>query len=153
VIAGEHGLSIDANRAYVDGARDELHRLTLNLVENAIRHTPPGTEVRASVERVDGHVRLIVEDDGPGIAPDLKDRVFERFVRGVGDRGGSSGLGLSIVQAVAQSHGGTVTIVSPAINGASRPRGTRFEVTLPASGSPQHAEPAPAASPASVGSS
>lgn len=140
VIADGHELSIDAKRAYVDGARDELHRLTLNLVENAIRHTPPGTQVRASVERVDGQVRLTVEDDGPGIPADLKDRVFERFVRGVGDRGGSSGLGLSIVQAVAQSHGGTVTIRSPAMNGASRPHGTRFEVVLPGSSSPQHAE-------------
>ena len=146
VIADGHELSIDANRAYVDGARDELHRLTLNLVENAIRHTPPGTQVRASVERVEGQVRLIVEDDGPGIPAGLKDRVFERFVRGVGDRGGSSGLGLSIVHAVAESHGGTVTVVSPATNGANRPRGTRFEVTLPASSSPQHsASVAPAA--------
>ncbi|MEA2142011.1 MAG: two-component system, OmpR family, sensor kinase [Solirubrobacteraceae bacterium] len=153
VIADGHELSIDANRAYVDGARDELHRLTLNLVENAIRHTPPGTRVQASVERVEGHVRLTVEDDGPGIPADLKSRVFERFVRGVGDRGGSSGLGLSIVQAVAQSHGGTVTIVSPATNGVSRPRGTRFEVTLPASSSPQHAESAPASPPTPVESS
>ena len=133
VIADGHELSIDAKRAYVDGARDELHRLTLNLVENAIRHTPPGTHVRAGVDRVDGKVRLIVEDDGPGIPADLKDRVFERFVRGVGDRGGSSGLGLSIVQAVAQSHGGTVTVESPTRNGRGRPRGTRFEVKLPAS--------------------
>ena len=149
VIADGHELSIDANRAYVDGARDELHRLTLNLVENAIRHTPPGTQVRASVERVEGHVRLTVEDDGPGIPAELKARVFERFVRGVGDRGGSSGLGLSIVHAVAESHGGTVTVVSPAMNGASRPRGTRFEVVLPASSSPQHAAPAaPAVEPA-----
>ena len=69
VIADGHELSIDANRAVVDGARDELHRLTLNLVENAIRHTPPGTQVRATVERVDGHVRLTVEDDGPGSRP------------------------------------------------------------------------------------
>ncbi len=153
VIADGHELSIDASRAYVDGARDELHRLTLNLVENAIRHTPPGTHVYASVERVDGQVRLTVEDDGPGIPADLKDRVFERFVRGVGDRGGSSGLGLSIVQAVAHSHGGTVTIVSPAMNGASRARGTRFEVTLPASSAPQHAEPAPPAQATPVESS
>ena len=144
-VADGHELSIDANRAFVDGARDELHRLTLNLVENAIGHTPTGTEVRASVERVEGQVRLTVEDDGPGIPADLKDRVFERFVRGVGDRGGSSGLGLSIVHAVAESHGGTVTVVSPAMNGASRPHGTRFEVTLPASSSPQHTpEPATA---------
>ncbi len=143
VIADGHELSIDANRALVDGARDELHRLTLNLVENAIRHTPPGTQVRASVERVDGQVRLTVEDDGPGIPPELKSRVFERFVRGVGDRGGSSGLGLSIVHAVAQSHGGSVEIISPAMNGAGRARGTRFEVTLPLSRSVPRAPAAP----------
>jgi two-component system OmpR family sensor kinase len=133
-IAHEHELSIDSTRAVVDGARDELHRLALNLMENAIRHTPPGTHVHAAVERVDGSVRMTVEDDGPGIASDLRERVFERFVRGVGDRGGSSGLGLSIVQAVAASHGGSVSIISPTGNGAGRPRGTRFEVVLPLSG-------------------
>ena len=142
VIADGHDVSIDANRAPVDGARDELHRLTLNLMENAIRHTPPGTQVRATVECVDGSVRLTVEDNGPGIPPELLDRVFERFVRGVGDRGGSSGLGLSIVHAVAESHGGTVTIDSPTMNGAGRPRGTRFAVQLPLSRS---ARPAVAA--------
>ena len=127
-------MSIDTTRAVVDGARDELHRLTLNLMENAIRHTPPGTHVRAAVERVDGRVRLTVEDDGPGIPLELKERVFERFVRGAGDRGGSSGLGLSIVPAVAQSHGGTVTIQSPTTsNGSRRDRGTRFVVILPLS--------------------
>jgi signal transduction histidine kinase len=133
VLADGHDVQIDASRAVVDGARDELHRLTLNLIENAIRHTPPGTQVRATVECVDGSVRLIVEDDGPGIPAELRDRVFERFVRGAGDRGGSSGLGLSIVHAVARSHGGTVVIESPTMNGAGHPRGTRFAVTLPLS--------------------
>jgi two-component system, OmpR family, sensor kinase len=142
-IASEHELSIHARPAVVDGARDELHRLALNLMENAIRHTPPGTHVRAAVERVNGAVRLTVEDDGPGIPAELRERVFERFVRGSGDRGGSSGLGLSIVQAVAGSHGGSVTIQSPTRNGAIRPHGTRFEVVLPQSGS----QTAPAASP------
>jgi signal transduction histidine kinase len=127
-------LSIDSTRAVVDGARDELHRLALNLMENAIRHTPAGTHIHAAVERVDGSVRMTVEDDGPGIAADLRERVFERFVRGVGDRGGSSGLGLSIVHAVAVSHGGSVSIASPTNNGAGGPRGTRFEVVLPLSG-------------------
>jgi signal transduction histidine kinase len=141
VIADGHALSIEVNRAMVDGARDELHRLTLNLMENAIRHTPRGTQVRAAVERVDGHVRLVVEDDGPGIPEELRGRVFERFVRGAGDRGGSSGLGLSIVLAVAESHGGSVTFQSPTSNGASRPRGTRFEVTLPPSASASRDEP------------
>ena len=133
VISDGHDVTIDAGRAIVDGARDELHRLTLNLMENAIRHTPPGTQVRAMVECVGEDVRLIVEDDGPGIPAELKERVFERFVRGVGDRGGSSGLGLSIVHAVAESHGGTVTIDSPTMNGAARARGTRFVVLLPLS--------------------
>ncbi len=134
VIADGHELSIEPHRAMVDGARDELHRLALNLMENAIRHTPRGTQVRASVERVDGNVRLTVEDDGPGIPADLRGRVFERFVRGAGDRGGSSGLGLSIVHAVAESHGGSVTFQSPTSNGTGRRKcGTRFEVVLPLS--------------------
>jgi signal transduction histidine kinase len=144
VIADGHDLLIDASRAMVDGARDELHRLTLNLVENAIRHTPPGTQVHATVERIGAEVRLTVEDDGPGIPSELRERVFERFVRGVGDRGGSSGLGLSIVHAVATSHGGTVTIISPTTTGPGRPRGTRFEVSLPLARSALHA---PTASP------
>jgi signal transduction histidine kinase len=84
------------------------------------------------VEQRDGTVELVVEDDGPGIPPELKDKVFERFVRGAGDRGGSVGLGLSIVRAVAESHGGSVRVESPTQNGAAPPRGTRFVVTLPA---------------------
>ncbi|MGI8731453.1 MAG: sensor histidine kinase, partial [Solirubrobacteraceae bacterium] len=144
VIADGHELSIDSNRAVVDGARDELHRMTLNLMENAIRHTPRGTHVRAAVERVEGNVRLIVEDDGPGIPKDLRDRAFERFVRGTGDRGGSSGLGLSIVHAVALSHGGSVTLQSPTSSNG-RARGTRFEVILPLSPAAGRDAPAPAA--------
>jgi signal transduction histidine kinase len=131
-ITRDHELSIDANRAVVEGARDELHQLMLNLMENAVRHTPPGTRIRASVERVEGVVRINVSDDGPGIPEDMRERIFERFFRGAGDRGGSSGLGLSIVQAVAESHGGTVTLHSPTTNGRKRSGGTRFEVVFPA---------------------
>jgi two-component system, OmpR family, sensor kinase len=111
----------------VTGSPDELHRLALNLMENAIKHTPPGTHVHAAVERANGHVVLTVADDGPGIPPELRDRVFERFARGDGDRGGSFGLGLSIVRAVAESHKGTVAL-APADGGAG---GARFVVTLP----------------------
>lgn len=121
-----HDLTVDAPHVIVDGARDELHRVALNLMENAIKHTPEGTHVRASVTQQNGHVLLSVEDDGPGIAPELRDRVFERFVRGAGDRGGSFGLGLAIVRAVAESHGGTVDLAEPQVG-----RGTRFVVTLP----------------------
>jgi signal transduction histidine kinase len=131
-VADGHELHVDANRAIVDGSKDELHRLALNLMENAVRHTPAGTTIHAEVERQNGSVVLTVEDDGPGISPDLRDRVFERFVRGSGDSGRSFGLGLSIVRAVAESHGGTVRVESPTTTGTSLARGTRFVVTLPA---------------------
>jgi signal transduction histidine kinase len=123
-VADGHELDVDAERAYVAGSPDELHRLALNLMENAIRHTPPGTHVRAAVATENGHVVLTVADDGPGVPDELRERIFERFTRGTGDRGGSFGLGLSIVRAVAESHDGTV-ILAPSAAGA------RFVVTLP----------------------
>jgi two-component system OmpR family sensor kinase len=125
-VADGHELDVDAEHAVVAGAPDELHRLALNLMENAIKHTPPGTHVRAAVQQQNGHVVLTVADDGPGIPEELRDRIFERFARGDGDRGGSFGLGLSIVRAVAESHHGTVTL-------APQTTGTRFVVTLPGS--------------------
>ena len=133
-VASEHELTVDASPAFVEGARDDLHRMALNLMENALRHTPPGTRVHAVVSNGDGKARLVVSDDGPGVAPELRERVFERFVRGEGDRGGSFGLGLSIVRAVAASHGGAVRLETPAEGG------TRFVVELPAA---HVAEPAP----------
>jgi signal transduction histidine kinase len=99
----------------------------LNLMENALRHTDPGTAVEASVERQNGEVVLAVEDDGPGIPLEMHDKVFERFFRGEGDRSGSSGLGLSIVRAVADSHNGRVAL-EPPLDG----RGARFVVRFPA---------------------
>jgi signal transduction histidine kinase len=114
----------------VDGARDELHRLALNLIENALRHTPPGTHVHAALARDGDDVVLSVEDDGPGLRDELRPRLFERFVRGRGDSGGGSGLGLSIVRAVAVSHGGSVAI-ERRTGGAP---GARFVVRLPQAG-------------------
>jgi two-component system OmpR family sensor kinase len=123
-LADDHELMVDPRPAVVDGSRDELHRMALNLMENAVRHTPPGTRVHAAVRRVDGEAVLTVEDDGPGVPEELHERIFERFVRGAGDRGSSSGLGLSIVRAVAESHGGRVDLED------ARP-GARFVVRLP----------------------
>jgi two-component system, OmpR family, sensor kinase len=134
-MADGHEMSIDADEAVVDGARDELHRLALNLMENALRHTPKGTRVRAEVTAHDGEVVLTVQDDGPGVPPELRERVFERFVRGTGDRGSSSGLGLSIVRAVAESHRGSVILEDAA-------PGARFVVRLPRAEARTSAEPA-----------
>jgi two-component system, OmpR family, sensor kinase len=127
-VAGDHRLIVEAPAgAIVDGARDELHRLALNLMDNALKHTGPGTAIHASVESEDETVVLVVEDEGPGVPPDIAPRIFDRFVRGASDRGGSSGLGLSIVRAVAQTHGGDVTLAD-----GEPGNGARFVVTLPA---------------------
>ena len=74
----------------------------------------------------------MVEDDGPGVPEALAPTLFERFVRGEGDRGGSFGLGLAIVQAVAVSHGGSVTLEQSTIDSAGGSTGARFVVALPA---------------------
>jgi two-component system OmpR family sensor kinase len=142
-VTADHHLTIETRPVMVDGSRDELHRMVLNLIENAVRHTPPRSRVHAAIARRDDDVVLTVEDDGPGVPEDLRDRVFERFVRGEGDRGSSSGLGLSIVRAVAESHGGSVTLDD------AEP-GARFVVRLPTAAdaepaeAPEPAQPAPA---------
>lgn len=123
-----HELTIDAASAPIDGLSDDLHRLILNLLENAIRHTPSGSHINASTAISGGHPTLIVQDDGPGIAPNLQARAFERFVRGGGDAGHGArgtGLGLAIVDAVAAAHQATVTLDSlPTFPG------TRFTVVF-----------------------
>jgi signal transduction histidine kinase len=127
----DHELTIDAEPAVVFGTRDDLHRLALNLIENALRHTPPGTHVRASTRTLHGEAVLTVDDDGQGIPVELRERMFERFVRG-GDssppaRG--SGLGLAIVRAVAEAHHGTVSFMDRSDSAAS---GTTFVIRIPA---------------------
>jgi signal transduction histidine kinase len=109
---------------------DRLAQALRNLIGNAIEHTgAPDGLVRLDVElRPGGGVRFAVSDDGPGIAPDERERVFERFHRTdqARDRaGGGAGLGLAIVQVIAQAHGGAVR-VSPAATG-----GARLELDLP----------------------
>jgi len=127
-MAEDHELSIDAHPAVVPGVRDDLHRLTLNLIENAARHTPPGTHIRASTAVENGAAILTVEDDGPGVPPELGRRVFERFVRGAGTGTRGSGLGLAIVRAVTESHGGSVVLEQPESG-----RGARFVISIPRS--------------------
>ncbi|MFB7419924.1 ATP-binding protein [Streptomyces sp. NPDC056121] len=109
-----------------DGPR--IHQVLVNLLANARTHTPPGTTVTARVHRHGPWVCMDVQDNGPGIPPELLPHVFERFARGDTSRSrahGSTGLGLAIVQAVAAAHGGAVTVDSV-------PGRTVFTVHLPA---------------------
>jgi signal transduction histidine kinase len=132
VLASGHSVSLDlpsdGDGTRVMGAADDLHRLALNLLENALIHTPPGTPVVASVRGHDGHVRLEVADRGPGVPSELRERIFERFARPSGDSGrpkGSSGLGLAIVKSVTEAHGGSVHVLDAEGGGAL------FRVTIP----------------------
>jgi signal transduction histidine kinase len=123
----------------VDGDARRLEQAVQNLVANAVRHTPPGGRVTLAAEpstSADGFapraVALSVEDTGPGIPPAHLPHVFERFYRvdTARDQGsGGSGLGLSIVRAIVERHGGRVSVTSPPGLGA------RFMLTLPVSGS------------------
>ncbi|WP_214406678.1 sensor histidine kinase [Pseudonocardia lacus] len=117
----------------VTGDASRLTQVLTNLLANARTHTPAGTTVTTSLDPDADGVVLVVEDDGPGIEPDLLPHVFERFARGSGSRSrehGSTGLGLAIVRAVVSAHGGAVEV-------ASHPGRTAFTVRLP------HAEPIP----------
>jgi two-component system OmpR family sensor kinase len=128
-LSAEHPLALDMRRpVVVNGAADDLHRLAGNLIENALLHTPAGTPVTVSVRKESGWAVLEVADRGPGVAAALRERIFERFARGGGDRApsGGSGLGLAIVKAVADAHGGRVELLQAGGGGA------RFVVRLPA---------------------
>jgi signal transduction histidine kinase len=105
-----------------------LHRLVMNLVENAIEHGGPQAEIELALRRANGQTVLCVQDNGPGIAPDDLPHIFERFYRGDRSRSranGRVGLGLAIARAIAVLHGGQI-IASIRMEG-----GAKFEVTLP----------------------
>ncbi|WP_346129638.1 HAMP domain-containing sensor histidine kinase [Lentzea roselyniae] len=105
---------------FADGER--LHQVLVNLVDNAARHGPIGGLVSVSGGVSGGAVVLEVRDEGPGIAPADRSRIFERFTRGERAGGGGTGLGLAIARWVVDLHGGTIAVVDP---------GSCIRVTLP----------------------
>lgn len=92
---------------WIVGDERRLRRLAENLIQNALRHARSIVSLRVREERTS--ILLIVEDDGAGVAPELRDRLFERFVRGDDDDHGS-GLGLAICRSIARAHGGDVVL-------------------------------------------
>ncbi len=118
---------------FVDGDEDLLHRAIFNLTLNAVQASPPNGEVRVEASNVDpermslggrfegGSVSVRVSDDGPGIAPEIRDRLFDPFFT---TRPGGSGLGLAVVHRAIEAHRGLVFLDSPG-------RGARFTIILP----------------------
>jgi two-component system, OmpR family, sensor kinase len=105
----------------VEADEDRLAQALRNLLRNAIAHTPEDGTVSLGVETGGGRVRFVVDDDGPGIPPDQRTAVFDRFRRldsGRGRDAGGAGLGLAIVQAIARAHGGSAWAAAAPSGGA-----------------------------------
>jgi two-component system, OmpR family, sensor kinase len=111
---------------------DRMAQAVLNLAINAHVHTPAGTPVRISASLETGKMVITVSDDGPGIPDDIREDVFAPFVR-AGDAPGSTGLGLAVVKAVAEAHGGEVRLTTG-------PAGTRFDLVVPWDGDAELAD-------------
>jgi signal transduction histidine kinase len=122
-------LALDSpTEANVLGDRDRLVQLFLNLLDNALKYTPPGGQICVRVQRAAGW-GIQVADSGPGIPPEHLPHLFDRFYRVDTSRAretGGLGLGLAIAQTIAHQHGGAITVTS------APGQGTTFAVTLPA---------------------
>jgi signal transduction histidine kinase len=106
----------------VSGDRDVLKRAVVNLLDNAVRVAPPGSRVRLDHGEEDGWAWLAVSDEGPGIALEDQESIFDRFWRADEARtrpDGGSGLGLAIVRQIAEAHGGSIEVRSRAGEGAT----------------------------------
>jgi len=143
VLAARKGVTVDAEEpAEVLYYGDEhlLRQMLLNLLDNAIRHTPAGGNIRVSLAQLDSTCEVVVADTGEGIPVEARPHIFERFYRvdkartrsdinangaGADNGGGGAGLGLSIALWVAEAHGGTIELVR------SDPTGTAFAIALP----------------------
>jgi signal transduction histidine kinase len=119
----------EIDQALVNGDRDRLKQVLLNLISNAIYYTPPGGEVSVSMAKTEQDVLLWVRDTGPGIPPEDLPHIFERFYRGEKSRTRSKlsgfGLGLSIAYWIVEHHGGKISVES------TQGAGTTFTVRLP----------------------
>ncbi|HYJ20561.1 MAG TPA: ATP-binding protein, partial [Solirubrobacterales bacterium] len=135
-LMGQRTLTVDNDHPLrVEGSADELHRMVLNLLDNAARHTPAGATIELSLREEGGDAVVEVADDGPGIPAAMREQIFDRFVRGEGPadtaRGTGTGLGLAIVSAVTASHGGSVEALEAESGGAL------FRIRIPLADSEQ----------------
>ncbi|HZQ81948.1 MAG TPA: HAMP domain-containing sensor histidine kinase [Gaiellaceae bacterium] len=124
-----YGFELRSSDLVVEGDPRQLRQVLDNLLGNVRQHTPAGTAAYVTATRSGDDVHVVVEDDGPGVGAELRDRIFDRFFRPEGGRTrgtGGSGLGLAIVRSIVSGHGGSVEVR------AGRPKGIVFELRLPA---------------------
>jgi two-component system OmpR family sensor kinase len=124
-----YGFELQGGQLAIQGDRERLRQVLDNLLANVRQHTPPGSRAYVTGTRADGQVVVTVEDDRPGVAPEIRERIFDRFVRPEAGRGrdsGGAGLGLAIVESIAVAHGGTVDARD------TSPHGATFVLRLPA---------------------
>ncbi|HEY4114393.1 MAG TPA: ATP-binding protein, partial [Rhizomicrobium sp.] len=117
--AGADGLTVNTESGItISAKRNALKRCVTNLIDNALKH---GEHVTASARRIDHHVEIVIDDDGPGIPEDLREEAFRPFRRldqGRNLQSGGSGLGLSIARDIARAHGGEIALdTSPTLGG------------------------------------
>jgi two-component system OmpR family sensor kinase len=133
IVASTKEVRIDcsvSSSATFTGDEELIRRMIMNLLDNAVRHSPPGAVVHVTLRRAEFLYSIVVADQGSGILPENQPHIFERFYRvdpsrARGNTDGGAGLGLALVQWVAQLHGGTVTLTS------SSNTGSTFTVELP----------------------
>jgi two-component system OmpR family sensor kinase len=129
--ANDKGLSLhleDLAPVTISGDRDQLHRLFINLMDNAIKYTPTGGSISLSLGKEDCQAQISVTDTGIGLSEAEQARIFTRFYRAAEARsqsGGGAGLGLCIAQSIAEAHGGKIQVHS------SPGQGSTFSVVLP----------------------
>ncbi|MCP3962641.1 MAG: hypothetical protein GY719_32785 [bacterium] len=119
-----------ADALVVPGNADQLQLMLINLIDNAIRHSPGGSEIRVDATLQDGHGRVMVSDEGPGIPPEDRPHIFDRHFQGGGRAGArrTGGIGLDLVRWVVEVHRGTIRLLDEVETGA------RFEILLPLAG-------------------
>lgn len=125
---------LDEQLPLVRGDEQRLRQVLANLLANARLHTPAGTHVWVKLLQEGDEYRIVVADSGPGISPQLRGKLFERFTRADASRnrqGGSTGLGLAICAAIAQAHGGSVQLADSAQYLDDAAQGACFVLSLP----------------------
>lgn len=125
----EFRVDVDPAGTVVRADRGRLHQVVVNLLDNAARHGPPGSEVHVIARHDEEDLVIEVSDEGPGIAMADRDRVFHRFTRGDRAAGGGTGLGLAIARWVVDLHGGRIAVAEPESAGCT------IRVTLPGAAS------------------